>query len=202
MVRRPGLFISVSVHLGAAEGGEKADPTVMSPSPPETATMRVQRHRAALSVIVAVVAVAVSATSGAACVMAPPGPPEVMAARTMNYQTRLWAQSESIYVARVTDSGRVPLGDVSGFRATLLPTLQIKGRVPLAPLTVQHTSFTSCGPHPFLDVLDFRPNEFYVVFSSTEEPAPGTILATLELDEIVEPHLLRAWAEAHARPSP
>lgn len=140
-----------------------------------------------------------SSTSAVACVMAPPASPEETAARILKYQTDLWTRSESVFLARVTRHGTVRMEWGSGLWAELTPVLQLKGARATERTRIQHTGFTSCGPAPFLDALHPTPDDFYIVYSASEAPAPGSIDATLRLPALVEPLAIAAWNEAASR---
>lgn len=131
-------------------------------------------------------------SSASACLVPPPASPEVMASRVLTYQTDLWTQSGAVFIARSEQPARVEFG----FRATLVPVLKLKGPEVDTDIVIAHNAWTSCGPSPFLDALNGRSDQYYVVYSSEMTPTSGSITATIPLSDLVDPHALQGWSEA------
>lgn len=137
-----------------------------------------------------------------ACVLAPPATPEVQRQRTLDFQASLWARSEAVFLASVEGRDQVKISDASGRmgeQVVLRPILQLKGPATTSLTTVRHTGLTSCGPAPFLDVLDPTAEGVFVVYSSSASPTGDTVIGTLGPKALVEPRALEAWAQAYAR---
>nr|WP_315050624.1 hypothetical protein [uncultured Brevundimonas sp.] len=129
-----------------------------------------------------------------ACLVPPPAPPEVVAARTAQWQSELWGRAQSVFIARTASPGRVRNG---GNRAILVPVLQLKGPEVKSGVRIAHTHWNSCGPAPWLDALNGRSDEFFVAYSSLAEPDGSSITATLRLNNLVDPTVIEAWSKAY-----
>lgn len=148
-----------------------------------------------LAAVTTATIVAFSGTGVRACVMAPPAPPEVVAARTLRWQADLWARSPSVFLVRTERPGRA--GNIN-LSATLVPVLQLKGDAPHGDLRVHHSAMTSCGPSPFLDALNGERGQFFVAFSSDPTPTGASIQTTIRLSDLIEPMTIAAWRAAYA----
>lgn len=133
-----------------------------------------------------------------ACVMAPPASDEIVAQRVRNYQAELWTRSDAVFLAQTFDAGRVPLGNstVEGVSATLAPSLALKGDLPGERIAIRHTTFTSCGPIPFLDALSGREGEWFVTFARIL-PTGLSVDATIPVDHLVDSEAMQAWRQAY-----
>lgn len=153
--------------------------------------------------LVAVLAVAAAGSSPAlACTLAPPATPEVKRQRTLDFQASLWDRSEAVFLASVERRGQVTIGgggSMTGQEAVLRPILQLKGPRVASPVTVRHTSVTSCGPAPFLDALHPQAEGVFVVYASSAAPTGDGIIGTLAPKAVIEPRVLEAWAQAYGR---
>ncbi|WGM32555.1 hypothetical protein [Brevundimonas sp. NIBR11] len=155
-----------------------------------------------LAWVLAAVLASVS-TPTLACVIAPPTPDEAMAERVRNHQATLWARSDVVFLSQTSGFDRVSLTNstAQGNSTTLVPSLALKGDLPTEPIGIRHTTFTSCGPIPFLDALSAREGDWFVIFAR-ELPSGLSVDATVPIDELVDPQALRAWAKGSAPPAP
>ena len=138
-----------------------------------------------------------------ACVMAPPTTDEAVAERIRNHQATLWARSDAVFLSQTSSFDRVPLtnSSVEGNSTTLVPSLALKGDLPAGPVGIRHTTFTSCGPIPFLDALSAREGDWFVIFAR-ELPSGLSVDATVPIDELVDPEALGAWTKGYEPPAP
>lgn len=138
-----------------------------------------------------------------ACVMAPPASEEVVAERVRNYQAELWTRSDAVFLAQTSDAGRVALinSTVEGNSATLAPSLALKGDLPGDRIAIRHTTFTSCGPIPFLDALSGREGEWFVTYVR-RLPSGLSVDATVPVADLTDPEALRAWTKGYETSGP
>ncbi|WP_428151170.1 hypothetical protein [Brevundimonas sp.] len=148
-------------------------------------------------------ALAFVSTPTLACVMAPPTTDEAMAERVRNHQATLWARSDAVFLSQTSGFDRVPLtnSSVEGNSTTLVPSLALKGDLPVEPVGIRHTTFTSCGPIPFLDALSAREGDWFVIFARVL-PSGLSVDATVPIDELVDPEALRAWTKGYEPATP
>ena len=140
-------------------------------------------------------AVLASATPTLACVLAPAAPPEVEAERVRHHQVELWDRSDVVFLSEASAFERISLPGGDGFSATLIPALALKGDLPGERIAIRHTTFTSCGPIPFLDALSGREGEWFVTYGRRVNTGLS-IDATVPVADLVEEESLRAWRKA------
>ena len=150
-----------------------------------------------LFALLAAACLAIAAQPAEACVLAPPASSEVVTERTLAYQTQLWTRSDLVFLSRVDRIGSVRLSGYGsrGLRAELTPALALKGQLPTRPVPIRHTTFTSCGPIPFLDALDGQEGDWFVTYARSL-PSGLSVDATVRVADLVEPEALRAWRKA------
>ena len=135
-------------------------------------------------------------TPALACVMAPPAPDEVVAERVRNHQAELWTRSDVVFLSEASAFEQIELGAGDGFSATLAPSLALKGDLPEERIGIRHTTFTSCGPIPFLDALSGHEGEWFVTYG--RQVSSGlSIDATIPVADLVDAEALRAWRKGH-----
>lgn len=154
-----------------------------------------RRHAWVLAAVLASIA-----TPTLACTLAPPVLPEVAAERVRNYQVEMWDRSDAVFLSEASAFERIELGGGDGFSATLIPALALKGDLPDERIAIRHTTFTSCGPIPFLDALSGREGEWFVTYVR-RLPSGLSVDATVPVAELVEPEALRAWNKGYEPPS-
>lgn len=146
-------------------------------------------------------ALATVATPSLACSLLPPASAEVVAERVRNDQGQLWERSDAVFLSEATAFERIALPGGDGFSATLVPSLALKGDLPAGRIGIRHTTFTSCGPIPFLPALSGREGECFVTFARAL-PSGLSIDATVPVGDLVEPEALRAWRKGYAPETP
>jgi len=148
-----------------------------------------------LAIWVSAAVLASAATPTMACVVAAATPPEVAAERVRNYQVEMWDRSDVVFLSEASAFERISLPGGDGFSATLIPALALKGDLPGERIAIRHTTFTSCGPIPFLDALSGREGEWFVTYGRRVNTGLS-IDATVPVADLVEEESLRAWRKA------
>lgn len=164
----------------------------------------------------AVVALAVFATSTAfACPPPPPGPPqdvgesdeayaqrqaEFRAAQEQQHQdwlharqVRLWDEADSVIIARITRVRTEELyyiGEVP--RVTLRPVRTIKGRRYTNRFDLRYTEATSCGPIPAFDAIQGQVGDEFVIFLRGGRPSQRTVQQTTSTGAITDTRITEA----------
>ncbi|WP_298158703.1 hypothetical protein [Brevundimonas sp.] len=121
--------------------------------------------------------------------------PEAAAERVRNRQAELWDRSDVVFLSEASAFERIELAGGDGFSATLVPALALKGELPPERIAIRHTTFTSCGPIPFLDALSGREGEWFVTYAR-DLPAGLSIDATIPVANLIDDEGLRAWRKA------
>ena len=154
-----------------------------------------------LAIWVFAVALTAVAAPALACSPLADASPDAAAERVRNRQAELWARSDVIFLSEASAFERIELAGGNGFSAMLVPSLALKGDLPAGRITIRHTTFTSCGPIPFLDALSGREGEWFVTYG--RYVASGlSIDATVPVANLVDDEGLRAWRKAFdAEPS-
>ena len=151
-----------------------------------------------LSVWVFAAVLAAVAAPALACSPLVDASPDAAAERVRNRQVELWDRSDVIFLSEASAFERIELDGGSGFSATLAPSLALKGDLPAERIAIRHTTFTSCGPIPFLDALSGREGEWFVTYGR-DLPSGLSIDATIPVADLVEAEALRAWRKADPR---
>ena len=151
-----------------------------------------------LSAWVSAAALVFGSTPALACVMAPPAPEEGDTERVRNHQAELWTRSDVVFLSEASAFERIKLGGGDGFSATLAPSLALKGDLPEERIGIRHTTFTSCGPIPFLDALSGGEGDWFVTYAR-DLPSGLSVDATIRLADLVDQEALRAWRKADPR---
>ena len=141
------------------------------------------------------VALTAGSTPALACDMAPPASEAGAAERVRNYQAALWARSDVIFLSEASAFERIELGGGDGFSATLAPSLAFKGDLPAERIAIRHTTFTSCGPIPFLHALSGHEGEWFVTYGRYVSSGLS-IDATIPVADLIDEEALRAWRKA------
>ena len=168
------------------------------------------------SLLNAVVALTVFATSTAfACPPPPPPPPQEMGESEEAYgqrvvefhtaqerqhqdwlharQVRLWDEADSVIIARVTRVRTEELyyiGDVP--RVTLRPVRTIKGRRYTNRFDLRYTEATSCGPIPAFDAIQGQVGDEFVIFLRGGRPGQRTVQQTTSTGAITDTRITEA----------
>lgn len=148
-----------------------------------------------LVVWVSVAVLGAAATPALACSPLVDVSPEAAAERVRNRQAELWDRSDVVFLSESSAFERIELAGGDGFRATLAPSLALKGELPPERIDIRHTTFTSCGPVPFLDALSGREGEWFVTYGR-HLPSGLSIDATVPVANLVDDEGLRAWRKA------
>ena len=148
-----------------------------------------------LAVWISAALLASVATPSLACAPPLPSPDEVVAQRVRNHQSELWDRSDVVFLSEASAFERISLPGGDGFSATLIPGLALKGNLPDERIAIRHTTFTSCGPIPFLDALSGREGEWFVTYVR-RLPSGLSIDATIPVADLVDDEALRAWRKA------
>lgn len=118
-------------------------------------------------------------------------------ARMLAHQQSLWAQSESVLVARLV---RVSTFDGEPFfysprtRVRLQPVRTLKGRESRNTFTLADTGMTSCGPVG-TDAGGGAVGDEFVVYVRRGRPRQSSILDAISLERIADP-LVRGMLDA------
>ena len=142
-----------------------------------------------------------------ACSPPPPVPPGLTAEevarrhdeRMLANQNYNWAQAQSIFIARVEGQGTVPDGPElrGGRRAVLVPLLQIKGpRSDFRKISIRHSS-SLCGMSPDFDALADDASGNFVVYMDGGLTT-GQVIATVRVDDLLDPVVREAWLSAYS----
>ncbi|WP_309627017.1 hypothetical protein [Brevundimonas sp.] len=144
-----------------------------------------------------VIAAVLSAVAAPALACSPlvDATPEAAAERVRNRQIELWDRSDAIFLSEASAFERIELDGGDGFSATLVPSLALKGDLPSGRIAIRHTTFTSCGPIPFLDALSGREGDWFVTYAR-DLPSGLSIDATVAVADLVDQEALRAWRKA------
>lgn len=148
-----------------------------------------------LSVWVFAAVLSAAAAPALACSPLVDASPEAAAERVRNRQAELWDRSDLVFLSEASAFERVALAGGDGFSATLVPALALKGDLPPGRIAIRHTTFTSCGPIPFLDALSGREGEWFVTYAR-DLPSGLSIDATVPVANLVDEEGLRAWRKA------
>lgn len=148
-----------------------------------------------LSVWVFAAVLSAVAAPALACSPLADASPEAAAERVRNRQAELWDRSDVVFLSESSAFERIALAGGDGFRATLIPSLALKGELPPERIAIRHTTFTSCGPVPFLDALSGREGEWFVTYGRNL-PSGLSIDATVPVANLVDDEGLRAWRKA------
>jgi len=132
-----------------------------------------------------------------ACAPPLPATDEVVAERVRNRQVELWDRSDVVFLSEASAFERIALEGGDGFSATLIPSLALKGDLPDAQIGIRHTTFTSCGPIPFLDALSGREGEWFVTYGRRVSSGLS-IDATIPIADLADNEAMRAWRKAFA----
>ena len=139
-------------------------------------------------------------TPALACVLAPPAPPEVAAERVRSHQVEMWDRSDVVFLSETSAFERIELGGGDGFSALLIPSLALKGDLPDQRIAIRHTTFTSCGPIPFLDALSGREGEWFVTYGRYVSSGLS-IDATVPVADLIDDEALRSWRKGYEAPA-
>ena len=148
-----------------------------------------------LSVCVFAAVLAAMAAPALACSPLVDASPEAAAERVRNRQVELWARSDVVFLSEASAFERISLPGGNGFSATLIPALALKGDLPDARIAIRHTTFTSCGPIPFLDALSGREGDWFVTYGRRVNSGLS-IDATVPVAALIEGEALHAWRKA------
>ena len=151
-----------------------------------------------LSVWVFAAILAAAAAPALACSPLADASSEAAAERVRNRQAELWDRSDVVFLSESSAFERIELAGGDGFSATLIPSLALKGDLPPERIAIRHTTFTSCGPVPFLDALSGREGEWFVTYGRNL-PSGLSIDATVPVANLVDDEGLRAWRKADPR---
>ncbi len=149
-----------------------------------------------LAVWVSAIVLASVAAPTLACAPPLPASEEVVAERVRNRQIELWDRSDVVFLSEASAFERIRLEGGDGFRATLAPSLALKGDLPAERIAIRHTTFTSCGPIPFLDALSGREGEWFVTYGRYVTSGLS-IDATVPVADLVDDEALRAWTKGY-----
>lgn len=154
------------------------------------------------------------ASAAHACLPPPPPPPEQgeseesYAARVAAWQAgrdaehaawlhqrqvRLWDESDSVFVARITRVRPTRLdyiGDTQ--RVSLRGERSLKGRRYTGNFGLRYTDATSCGPLPSFAAIEGAVGDRFVVFVEGRRPGQSTVQQTVPLDAITDDRIRAA----------
>jgi len=168
------------------------------------------------SLLSALVALTVFATSTAfACPPPPPPPPQEMGESEEAYgervvafhtaqerqhqdwlharQVRMWDEADSVIIARITRVRTEELyyiGDVP--RVRLRPVRTIKGRRYTNSFDLRYTEATSCGPIPAFDAIQGQVGDEFVIFLRGGRPSQRTVQQTAGMSAITDTRITEA----------